>query len=123
MQPLLARLKEILGWVLIAGPVLLLFLGGAYSWPAIHFTRGREPWLTFLLACGLTTTVFGVGLAEAVPVPILSGVWVLALLALALARRLYGALDHNLERFGIVHAFTLVALILVVSWSARSAAP
>jgi len=47
----------------IAGPVVGLVPGGVHSWPAIRFTKGREPWLSLLLAAGLLVTVLGLGLA------------------------------------------------------------
>ena len=123
MKLRLAQLQETFLLILIAGPVLGLLLGGVYSYPAIRFTKGREPWLSLLLAVGLSITVFGLGLAANVPVPYLGVVWVVALLLLLVARRVYGTLDHNLERFGMVHAVALVAIAAAHFLATRYAAP
>jgi len=39
------------------------------------------------------------------------------------ARRVHGALDHNLERFGMVHAVALIAAIAVILLTTRFATP
>jgi hypothetical protein len=119
----LAQLQETFLLILIAGPVLGLLLGGVYSYPAIRFTKGHEPWLSLLLAVGLSITIFGLGLAAKVPVLYLGAVWVVALLLLLVARRVYGALDRNLERFGMVHAVALVLVVAAIFLTTRYAAP
>jgi hypothetical protein len=75
------------------------------------------------LAAGLSVTVFGLGLAAQAPVLYLGVVWVVAVLLLLLARRVHGALDHNLERFGMVHVLVLVATVAVILVTTRYAAP
>jgi hypothetical protein len=123
MKPRAAQIGEMLLLILIATPVLGVLLGGVYSWPAILITKGREPWLSLLLAAGLSVTVSGLGLASQVPVLYLGLVWVAGLLLLLAARRVFGALDHDLERFGIVHALALIATVVVIFLTARHAAP
>ena len=93
--------------VLLAIPVLGLLCRGIYWFPAIYLTKGRDPWLTIILALGLLVTV----------VALLAGLsfgWcVLAAgcaCLLLLIRRFFGKLDHNVERFGFVHATTLLGM-------------
>jgi hypothetical protein len=88
-------------------------MGGVYSMPAIHFTRGREPWLSILLSVGLAVTVFGVGFVLDVPLVYLAVIWVFTIGLLLAARALLGSLDHNLERFGMVHGLALLITFLV----------
>ena len=123
MKLRLAQFQETLLVILIAGPVVGFLFGGVYSWPVIRFTKGREPWLSLLLAVGLSVTVFGLGLAAQVPVLYLAVVFLVVLVLLLLARRVYGSLDHNLERFGMVHAVALLATIVVIFLTTRYAAP
>lgn len=103
------KLAETVALVLLAVPVVGLFMGGVYSMPAISVTRGREPWLSMLLSVGLGVTVFGLGLLLDVPLIYLGTIWAIAIALLLVARATLGSIDHNLERFGIVHA--LAALI------------
>ena len=113
------QIQETILLVVIGGSVVGLMFGGIYSWPAIHFTKGREPWLSLLLAAGLSVTVFGLGLPADVPLLYLGVVWIVALVLLIAARRFFGALDHNLERFGLVHATALLATLVVISFLSR----
>jgi hypothetical protein len=106
----------------IAFPVVGLLFGGIYSMPAIHITRGREPWLTLLLSAGLAVTVFGVGYLGGIPPSFALGAWLFSAALLLVARRLYGNLADNLERFGLVHALTLV-IAIVLSFVAGPAGP
>lgn len=112
MKLLPARLKETLGLILIAVPVVGFYLGGIYWMPAVSITKGREPWLSLLLAGGLSVTIFGLGLASQAPILYLGVIWVIAILLLLLVRRVWGALD-SIERFGMVHALALTAIILI----------
>lgn len=91
-------------------PLLGVLLGGLYSFPAMRFTRERDPWLTLLLACGLAITVFGLGLLSQTPPQTLGFVFGASILLLLSARWLYGSLGHSLERFGLVHMATLLIL-------------
>lgn len=113
-----AKLQETLLLVPLAGSVVGLLLGGIYSWPAIQLTKGREPWLTLLLAAGLAITVFGLGQLSGASLLLAGGVWALAVLLLLVVRRVQGALDHNLERFGMIHAFALLASLGMVYFTA-----
>ena len=113
MKLLPAKLKETLVIILVAVPVLGFYLGGIYWMPAVSITKGREPWLSLLLAGGLAITLFGLGLAAQAPILYLGIVWVITVLLLLLVRRLWGALDSNIERFGVVHALALTALFLI----------
>jgi hypothetical protein len=107
------KLSDTVTVVLFAVPVLGLLMGGVYSMPAIHFTRGREPWLSILLSVGLAVTVFGVGSVLHVPLAYLAIIWVFTIGLLLGARALLGSLDHNLERFGMVHGLALFITFLV----------
>jgi hypothetical protein len=98
-------LREAAG-IVLAIPVLGVLLGGVYSLPAGYLTNERDPWYTLLLACGLAVTTFGVGLLAGVPFLILLGVWGVSLVLFLLARWVFG--DLGIERFGMVHAATLM---------------
>ena len=93
--------------------VVGLLMGGVYSLPAMSVTKDKEPWLTLLLALGLSITVTAVGLLL-----FQSGMQiiyaVLAANALLCIRRAFGKLDHNVERFGLVHAATLTGCLWLV---------
>ena len=117
------KLQDALLLILVAGPVVGLLLGGIYSWPAIQLTKGREPWLTLLLAAGLAITVFGIGQASDASLFLVGGVWMLAVFLLLVVCRVQGALDHNLERFGMVHALALIASLGIMYFTVRHAAP
>ena len=90
-----AQFQETLLVILIAGPVVGLLLGGVYSWPAIRFTKGREPWLSLLLVVGLSVTVFGLGLAAQVPVLYLAIVFLVVLVLLLLFVNKYSLLSKS----------------------------
>ena len=113
MKLLPAKLKETLVIILVGVPVLGFYLGGIYWMPAVSITKGREPWLSLLLAGGLAVTLFGLGLAAQAPILYLGIIWVIAVLLLLLVRRVLGALDSNIENFGVVHALALTALFLI----------
>lgn len=99
----------------IAVPVVGLLMGGMYSMPAIRLSKGHDPWLSVLLSCGLAITVFGLGYLADTPILLSTGGWLFAFISLLLARRHYGTLDGNLERFGLVHALALlIAIALAV---------
>jgi hypothetical protein len=99
----------------LAVPVLGILLGGVYSLPAIHLVKDRDPWLTLALAGGLTVTVFGVGwMAGALLLPV-AAVWLIGIILLLFTRTVYGRLGRDLERFGIVHAITLLLTIFVIA--------
>jgi hypothetical protein len=116
-----ARIVESLALVGIAFPVVGLLLGGIYSLPARSLSKGREPGFSVLLSLGLAITVFGVGFLSGTRILFSTGVWVLSLVLLLLARRIYGSLDGNLERFGQVHAFTLLASFVIAQTTVHAA--
>ncbi len=92
----------VLGFIVVG-----LFMGGIYSLPAMRVTKSTDPWLTILLSIGLTITVTTIGV-----ILFTSYIHVIyAILAaniLLIIRRYFGKMDHNVERFGLVHAFSLI---------------
>ena len=92
----------VLGFIVVG-----LFMGGIYSLPAMRVTKSIDPWLTILLSIGLTITVTTIGV-----ILFTSYIHVIyAILAaniLLIIRRCFGKMDHNAERFGLVHAFSLI---------------
>ena len=88
--------------VLVVG----ILMGGMYSLPAMKVTKSKEPWFTLLLSLGLTLTVTVMGLLLFRS----NRHIVYAILAaniLLVIRRSFGKLDHNVERFGLIHAIGL----------------
>lgn len=112
-SPWRERLVESLLMAGVGIPLLGVLMGGVYSWPAIALCKGREPCLTGSLAAGLAVTVFGLGHLLELPLRYCGAVWAASILLLLAARRLHGSLDGNLERFGLVHAPTLMAMLLL----------
>jgi hypothetical protein len=53
--------------IIVGVPVVGILMGGAYSLPAMTITKGRDPWLTMLLAVGLSITVLGIGIVAREP--------------------------------------------------------
>jgi hypothetical protein len=113
---MMAPVNKVLEAMVVFGvglPVVGLLMGGVYSVPAMSLCKGREPWLSALLSLGLGITLFGVGYLGETPMLRSIGAWGLSVMLLLVARRLYGNLDDNLERFGLVHAMVLmIALVL-----------
>ena len=107
------QFKDIL-LIIFAAPVLGILLGGVYWLPAIYITKEREPWLTVLLAGGLGITVFGPGALALAPPHWLCIIWVVSIVLLLMARRTFGGLGHNLERFGAVHCMTLMLVVILL---------
>lgn len=103
---------------LVIGVIVVgILMGGVYSLPAMQVTKGRDPAYTILLGAGLSLTVIGLGVAADLSLPLISVTWFCAILILII-RRLLGKLDHNLERFGLVHATMLVGMIWVLMLTA-----
>ncbi|MGA9524646.1 MAG: hypothetical protein WBV82_24525 [Myxococcaceae bacterium] len=113
------RLSEML-LVLFAVPLVAVLFGGVYSYPAMKITNEREPWLSILLAVGLAVTVFGLGALVHSPLEYSAGGWALGCGLLLVARRFFGTMGRNLERFGVVHLAALV-ITFVASALARGA--
>src|SRR5688572_26949887 len=91
-------------------------MGGIYSVPVMSLCKGHEPWLSALLSFGLGMTIFGVGYLAGTPILVSIGAWGFSVMLLLFVRRLYGNLDDNLERFGLVHAVALmIAFVLAAA--------
>jgi hypothetical protein len=92
----------VLGFIVVG-----LFMGGIYSLPAMSITKSADPWLTILLGLGLTISVTTMGLFFFTSY--LHMVYAILIAnTLLIIRRFFGKLDHNVERFGIIHAFCLI---------------
>jgi len=92
----------ILGFIIVG-----LLMGGIYSLPAMRITKSTDPWLTLLLGIGLTITVTTMGLL------LFTSCFhviyaILIANTLLIIRRFFGKLDHNVERFGLIHALCLI---------------
>jgi hypothetical protein len=96
-------------------PVVGLLMGAIYSVPAMSLCKGREPWLSTLLSLGLAMTIFGLGYLGETPIHLSAGAWGFSVMLLLVARRLYGNLEDNLERFGLVHAVALMMALVLAS--------
>ncbi|MBX7157334.1 MAG: hypothetical protein K1X66_02980 [Verrucomicrobiae bacterium] len=96
-------------------PIIGLLFGGIYSLPAIYLTKEKEPWFSLLLSFGLAMTVFGIGFLGQVPLLYLVCVWLFTIICLFIARKIFGGLGHNLERFGMVHSLALLLIFLVIT--------
>ena len=87
--------------------VVGILMGGMYSLPAMKVTSSKEPWFTLFFSFGLTITVMAIGLLF-----FKSNLHIIyAILAaniLLIIRRCFGKLDHNAERFGFIHAISLI---------------
>lgn len=124
MQRAKSKITEVLENLTVYGigvPVVGLLMGGIYSMPAMRICKGREPWLSMLLSAGLAITVFGLGYLASTPILFSLGAWAFSIILLLAARRFYGSLDGNLERFGLVHATALMtAFVLALSANGTS---
>lgn len=109
--------SEIVTMILVGIPVLGILMGGVYSWPAIHFTKGRDPWLTLLLAVGLAITVFGIGLPTQTPLLHSGLLYLVSIGLLLLARTFYGNLGENVEHFGMVHMLVFLLTLLLAAFT------
>src|SRR5215212_8279267 len=103
------KLREILV-VSLAVIVLGVLMGGVYSAPAMWITNNRDPWLTILLSAGLSAVVVAIGVAFGLTLPLILAAWGCSCTAL-LIRRYFGKLDHNLERFGLIHAWSSLGTV------------
>ena len=98
--------------------VVGLYMGGIYSLPAMRLTKDTDPWLTVLLGIGLTITVSILGM-------LIFTSWLHVLYAVLIAntllviRRSLGKLDHNVERFGMIHALCLTGLFFYAMMFAK----
>lgn len=117
MTSKLHDLGRTLAYGLLAVPIVGVLLGGVYSWPAAKLTNGREPWLTLLLIVGLAVSVGGLGYALGTDPTYAAIAWGVSVILLLLVRKLFGALDRNLERFGIVHVAALTATGLAATFT------
>lgn len=101
--------------ILIGMPIMGLLFGGIYSLPVIYLTKEKEPWLSLLLSFGLAITVLGMGFLGQVPLSYLVCVWLFTIICLFIARKIFGSLGHNLERFGMVHSLALLLTFLIIT--------
>ena len=108
------KASDVIVMILLGVPVLYIIYGGVYSLPAMRVTKERDPWLTLLLAGGLAITVFGIGVPTHTPPLYLGALWLGSIVLLMFRRASCGSLGHNLERFGLVHAATLLATMLLI---------
>lgn len=76
----------------------------------MKLSDGRDPALTWLLGAGLSVTVLSLSVAGGLPGIWMLIVWGFAMRLLLLAKKLYGSLGHNMERFGVVHGGALMAV-------------
>ena len=106
------KFADVIG-TLIALPILGILMGGVYSLPAMRITKCREPWYTITLGIGLSITVLAISFIYELPVNRVSIAWAIAC-ALLLIRRSFGKLDHNIERYGLIHGITLVGMAWLV---------
>ena len=87
--------------------VVGLFMGGIYSLPAMRLTNNTDPWFTILLGIGLSITVGTmVFLITASYLHVIYAILIANVLLII--RRYFGKLDHNAERFGMIHALCLI---------------
>ena len=99
--------------------VVGILMGGMYSLPAMKVTNSKEPWFTLLLSFGLTLTVTVMGLLFfKTNLHIIYAV--LAANILLIIRRSFGKLDHNTERFGLIHAISLIGCFWYVLFMERA---
>lgn len=92
----------VLGFIIVG-----LFMGGIYSLPAMRVTKSNDPWLTILLSIGLTITVTTIGVIFFTSYIHLIYAILIANILLII-RRCFGKMDHNVERFGLIHGFSLI---------------
>lgn len=117
-----SKVSRVLETVAVFGvgvPVVGVLMGGVYSIPAMSLCKGREPWLSVLLSVGLAMTTFGLGYLGGTPLLLSTGAWSFSVVLLLVARRLYGTLDGNVERFGLVHAVALVIAFVLAALTAH----
>ena len=114
-----AKVFETVAVFAIGLPVVGLLMGAIYLVPANALSKGREPWLTALLSLGLAMTVFGLGYVRKTPILLSAAAWGFSVVLLLVARRLYGNLNDNLERFGLVHAVALMIAFVLAALTAH----
>jgi hypothetical protein len=122
MRSMESKVNKVLETVVVFGvglPVVGLLMGGIYSMPAMSLCKGREPWLSALLSFGLAMTIFGLGHLAETPILLSTGAWGFCVMLLLVMRRLYGNLNDNLERFGLVHAAALVIAVVLAALPAH----
>ena len=102
-------------------PILGIFFGGIYSYPAQRLTGGRDPWHTMLLGLGLAVTVFGIGYPTGASPATLGLVWLGSIGLLLLVRAAFG-LSGNFEHYGFAHLGTLLILLFVLAFTRHHSA-
>ena len=117
MKPNRVTQSEVVTMILVGVPVLGILMGGVYWLPAAHITKGRDPWLTLLLAVGLAVTVFGIALPTQTPLPHSGLLYLVGIGLLLLARAFYGNLGENVEHFGMVHMLVFPLTLLLAAFT------
>lgn len=92
----------VLGFIVVG-----IFMGGIYSLPAMRITKSTDPWLTILLSISLTITVTTIGVIFYTSYLHVIYAILIANILLVI-RRCFGKLDHNAERFGLIHGMCLI---------------
>ena len=93
---------------------MALFFGAFISFPVMMITKDREPWLTFLLAMGLSLVVVVPGLLIGLSFHTLGCLWLASMAILLLVRFTFGLKD-NIEHFAMAYIVTVLMMMFSVT--------